>query len=66
MKFTRFKRVGQNVDTFAMEFVLLRQEAEARMLMGSGFPAERCSVKNEDNSALAMQRNSAASSGVSA
>ena len=38
------KRTGQNTDTYLMEFDMLRQQAGARMLAGSGFPDESVST----------------------
>ena len=39
-KFMYFERADQNSDMYLMEFDVLPQKAGARMLMGSGFPAE--------------------------
>ena len=74
-KFTYFKRTGQNMDTYLMEFDMLRQKAEARMLMGSGSPDEFAPVlfvqnaaltKNEKTLALASSGNTLAFESVSA
>ena len=40
VKFMYFKRTDQTTDTRLMEFVMLRQKAEARILMGRGFHDE--------------------------
>ena len=37
-KFMYFGRAAQNMDAY-LEFDMLRQKGEARMLMGSGFPS---------------------------
>ena len=47
-----FKRTGQNMDTYSMEFDMLHQQAEARMLMGSGIPDEFAPVLCMQNGAL--------------
>ena len=69
-KFTYLKRADQNADTY-----LLRQKAEARMLMCSGFPDEFVSVlciqsaalsENEKTSALASLHRTPAFLAVSA
>ena len=39
-KFEKFKRTDQSLDTYLLEFEVLRHKAEARMEMGSGFPEE--------------------------
>ena len=44
VKFTYFKRTGQNMDTYLMEFDALQRNAEARMLVGRGFSVEIVSV----------------------
>ena len=57
----RSKRAGHNMETYLMEFDMLRQKAEARVLMGSRFPDELApvlciqdatSTKNEKTFAL--------------
>ena len=69
-KFTYLKRADQNADTY-----LLRQKAEARMLMCSGFPDEFVSVlciqsaalsENEKTSVLASLHKTPAFPAVSA
>ena len=54
VKYMNFKRAGQNMDTYIMEFEMLRQEAEARMVVGSGPPDELGSVLPLQNAALTM------------
>ena len=49
VKFTNFKRTGQNMDRNLTELDMLRQKAEARMLMGSGSPDEFASVLRVQN-----------------
>ena len=49
VKFMNFKRGDQSVDTYLMEFDVTRMEAEARMLMGGGFPDEFASVPRTRN-----------------
>ena len=51
-KFMNFKRVDQTVDTYLMEFDVMREKAEARMGMGHGFPDEFASVLCVQNAAL--------------
>ena len=43
-KFLYFKRTTQDMDTSLLEFDMLRQRAEARFNMGTGFPDEFASV----------------------
>ena len=38
VKFMYFKLTGRNLATYLMEFDMLRRKAEARTIMGSGFP----------------------------
>ena len=40
VKFTNFKRIDQTMETYFMEFDMLREKAESRMVMRSGFPDE--------------------------
>ena len=40
VKFMYLKRTGHNTGTYLMEFDMLRQKAEARMLIRTGFPDE--------------------------
>ena len=47
-----FRRTDQNPDAYLMEFDMLLQKAEARMIMGSGFPDEFVSVLCVRNAAL--------------
>ena len=74
-KFTYCERTGQNTDAALMEFDMLRQKAEARMISGSGFPDEFVSVlltkdaalpKNEKTLVLASLGNTLAIQSVSA
>ena len=51
-KFTNFKRTTQDMDTFLLEFEMLRQRAEARFDMGMGFPDEFVSVLCISNASL--------------
>ena len=44
IKFMNFKKTTQEMDTYLLEFDILRQKAEARMSMGTGFPDEFVSV----------------------
>ena len=37
-EFMFFKRTGQNMETHIMEFEMLREKAESRIVMGSGSP----------------------------
>ena len=53
VKFMYFKRLGQKMDTFLMEFFSLRQKAESRMLMGAGFSGECVPVVCVQNAGLA-------------
>ena len=39
-KFSYFKRTTQDMDTFLLEFDMLRQKAGARFATGTGFPDE--------------------------
>ena len=43
-KFSHFTRTTQDMDTYLLEFEMLRQKAEARFDMGTGFPDEFASV----------------------
>ena len=43
-KFMNFKRAIQDMDTFLLEFEMLRQRTEARFDMGVGFPDEFASA----------------------
>ena len=47
-----FKRTDQTMDTYSIEFDILRQQAAARALMGSGFPDEFAPVLCVRNAAL--------------
>ena len=40
VKFMNFRRSGQDADTHLMEFDVLRQKAESRMITGGRFPDE--------------------------
>ena len=44
VKFMYFKRLGQTMDTYLLDFDMLRRKAESRMLIGAGFPDEFVSV----------------------
>ena len=70
-----FGRTDQNLETYLMEFDMLRQKAEARTPIGSRFPDEFVSVscvqntaltKNGKTSGLASSRNTLAFPEVSA
>ena len=52
VKFMYFKRTDQTMDTYIMEFEMLRQKAESRMVMGAGSPDEFASVLRMQNAAL--------------
>ena len=52
VKFMNSKRTDQNMDTYIMEFEMLRERAESRMLMRSGFPAACVSALCVQNAAL--------------
>ena len=56
-KFMHFKRTGQDMGTYLIEFDMLRRKAEARMIMGGGFPDEFASVLCMQNAALAKNEN---------
>ena len=47
-----FKRTTQDMDTYLLEFEMLRQRAEARFDMGTGYPDEFVSVLCIQNAAL--------------
>ena len=51
-KFANFKRTTQDMDTFLLEFGMLRQRAEARFDMGAGFPDEFVSALRISNAVL--------------
>ena len=50
-KFMYSKRTDRTMGTYVMEFEMLRQKAEARMVMGSGPPGEFVSVLCMQNAA---------------
>ena len=52
-KFAYFKRADQATDTRLMEFHMLRQNAEARMILGRGAPDEFASAPCAQNAARA-------------
>ena len=52
VKFILFKRTDQPMDTYIIEFEMLRRKAEARMVMGPGFLVEFVSVLCMRNGAL--------------
>ena len=52
-KSMNFKHADQEMDTYLMESDMSRQKAEARMIMGSGFPDEFASVSRMQHAALA-------------
>ena len=54
--FMSFKRTDQGMDTYLMEFDMLRQKAEARILMGSGVPDEFVSAMCMQDAALSKTR----------
>ena len=43
-KFANFKRATQDMDTYLLEFEMLRQRAGSRFDMGAGFPDESVSA----------------------
>ena len=51
-KFMFCKRAAQDMDTYLMEFGVLRRKAEARALFGGGFPDEFVSVLRMQNTVL--------------
>ena len=51
-KFMNFKRTTQDMDTYLLEFEMLRQRAEARFDMGAGFPDEFASALCIQNASL--------------
>ena len=51
-KFSHLTRTTQDMDTYLLEFEMLRQKAEARFDMGTGFPDEFASVLCIQNAAL--------------
>ena len=51
-KFSNFKRTTQDMDTYLLEFEMMRQRAEARFDMGTGFPDEFVSVLCITNASL--------------
>ena len=52
VRFMHFERTDQNMDTYIMEFAMLRDEAESRTVMASGFPGASVSVLRMQNAAL--------------
>ena len=73
-RFMYFEQTDRTLDTYMMEFEMLRQKAEPRMLTGSGLPAEFVSVlcvknvalpNNGETLALASVRNTLAPPEVS-
>ena len=51
-KFIFSKRAERNMDTYIMEFEMLRGKAESRVLIGSGFPDTSVSALCMQNAAL--------------
>ena len=51
-KFMYFNRMDQKMGTYLLEFDMLRRKAEARMLIGSGFPDECVSALRTQNASL--------------
>ena len=51
-KFSNFKRTTQDMDTYLLDFEMLRHRAEARFDMGTGFPDEFVSVLCITNASL--------------
>ena len=47
-----FKRTTQDMDTYLLEFEMMRQRAEARFDMGTGFPDEFVSALCITNASL--------------
>ena len=58
-KFMYFRRLAQTMDTYLVEFDMLRLKAESRMLMGAGFPEEFVSVLCMQNAGLAENEKTA-------
>ena len=58
-----FKCPDQDEDTYLMEFDILRQKAEARMIMGGGSPDESVSVLCMQIAALAKNETTLVSHG---
>ena len=56
-KFLNFKRATQDMDTYLLEFDMLRQRAEARFAMGAGFPDEFASALCMQNASLSLSKN---------
>ena len=54
VKFLVFERTGQNMYAYLMKVGMLRQEAGARVILGSGFPDEFVSVHCTQNAALTL------------
>ena len=63
-KFMYFKRTTQEMDTYLLEFDILRQKAEARMSMGTGFPDEYVSVLCLQNASLSKHERQLVMAGV--
>ena len=55
--FMYLKRTDQNAGAYLMEFDMLRQRAEARMITGCGFPDELLPELRRQNAALAENEN---------
>ena len=56
VKLLYLRRTDQRMDTYLPEFDMLQRKAEARMLMGSGFPDESVSAPCMQNAALPKTR----------
>ena len=65
IKFMNFKKTTQEMDTYLLEFDILRQKAEARMPMGTGFPDEFASVLCIQNANLTKSERQLVMSGLS-
>ena len=52
VKFTNSERTDQSANTYLMEFDMLREKAESRMVIGSGGPDEFAPVLCMRNAAL--------------
>ena len=56
-RFTNFKRPGQTTDVYLTDPDVLREKAEARMAMGSGFPDEFVSIHCVQHASLVLSSN---------
>ena len=63
-KFTNLKRTDHTTDVYLLAFDVLREKAEARMVMGSGSPDEFVSILCMQNAALSENEASLALAGM--